>query len=161
MTRSKNMQAFLDMIAISELGEKLVRLSDNGYNVIVGSTPMKPILFDSYKDHPRKLVKLPNGIQSTAAGRYQILKRYFDFYKAQLKLTCFDPAAQDAIAIQMIKECKAVDDIEAGRFDTAVIKCKSRWASFPGAGYENQNMHTMDHLRIAFVRWGGKLEQTS
>jgi muramidase (phage lysozyme) len=157
--RSKNIQAFLDTIAVSELGEKLVKLSDNGYNVIVGSTPAKPDLFTSYKDHPRKMVKLPNGITSSAAGRYQILKRYFDIYKGLLKLTSFDPASQDKIALQLIKECKALDDVEAGRFDVAIDKCKSRWASFPGANYTNQNMHTMEHLRSVFLKYGGKLAE--
>ena len=39
-------KAFLDMIAWSELGEELIDISDNGYNVIVGSTPSRPILFN-------------------------------------------------------------------------------------------------------------------
>ena len=66
-----NEKAFLDMLAHSEIGEALLAVSDNGYNVIVGSTPTKPDLFTSYANHPRKLVRLGEFLQSTAAGRYQ------------------------------------------------------------------------------------------
>jgi len=161
MEISRNLKAFLDMIAFSELGAVLLQKSDNGYNVIVGSTPSKPDLFTGYKDHPRKLVQVKQKsgvvIPSTAAGRYQLLKRYFDFYKASLKLKDFSPAAQDAIAVQMIRECKALQDVEAGRFDVAVEKCKSRWASLPGANYANQHMNNIVVLRNAYVKAGGVL----
>lgn len=152
---SPNLKAFLDMIAHSEIGERLLQVSDNGYDVIVGSTPENPILFNSFADHPRRLMNV-NGLQSTAAGRYQILKRYFDFYKSMLKLKDFGPASQDAIAIQMIKECKALQDIEAGQFEHAVVKCNSRWASLPGAGYY-QHENNMADLSAAYLKAGGKL----
>ena len=34
-----NEKAFLDMLAWSELGDKIIAQSDNGYNVLVGSLP--------------------------------------------------------------------------------------------------------------------------
>ena len=68
---TSNEKAFLDMIAFSEIGTALLVKSDNGYNVLVGSTAAKPLLFDSYADHPRIYNKQFN---STAAGRYQLLK---------------------------------------------------------------------------------------
>lgn len=86
-----NEKAFLDMIAYSEIGPELLALSDNGYNVIVGSTPKNPLLFTSYADHPRRLITLRPGLKSTAAGRYQLLSRYFDSYKKQLHLRTFRP----------------------------------------------------------------------
>ena len=142
------------MIAWSEIGPALLAVSDNGYNVIVGSTAAFPVLFKSYADHPRRLVPLRPGLQSTAAGRYQLLARYFDAYKHQLHLIDFSPAAQDVIALQQIKECRAIQDIEAGRFDAAVAKCARIWASFPGAGY-GQHEHKIEDLRAAYVRAGG------
>jgi muramidase (phage lysozyme) len=154
-TMSPNLKPFLDTIAYSEIGEGLLQVSDNGYDVIVGSTADRPILFNSYADHPRRLMTV-NGLQSTAAGRYQILKRYFDFYKAMLKLKDFSPASQDAIAMQMFKECKALLDIEAGQFEHAVVKCNSRWASLPGAGYY-QHENNMADLRKAYLKAGGTL----
>lgn len=156
---NENLLAFLDMIAYSELGSKLLADSANGYNVIVGSMPGRVDRFNDYKDHPRKLVVMTiNGkqVKSTAAGRYQILARYYDAYKRQLGLTDFGPIAQDQIAIQMIRECNALDDIRAGRFDVAARKCASRWASLPGAGYD-QHENDLYDLRAAYVAAGGAL----
>jgi muramidase (phage lysozyme) len=153
-----NLKAFLDTIAYSELGP-LIGLSDNGYNVIVGSTPKNPDLFDDYSDHPRKLVTMTikgNIVKSTAAGRYQVLERYFDHYKKQLDLPDFGHESQDRIAIQLIRECKALEDIEAGRFDQAAFKCRSRWASLPGAGYQ-QHENDLADLQAKYVEAGGTL----
>lgn len=153
-----NLKAFLDMIAISEIGAALLAKSDNGYNVIVGGALFDdkgtPELFDDYADHPRKVVALGRGLKSSAAGRYQILARYFDAYKKTLNLPDFSPASQDAIAIQMIKEQHALPDVEAGRFDEAVKKCANIWASLPGAGY-GQHENTLAYLRAHYTNLGG------
>ena len=144
-----NLKAFLDTLAKSE---GTYGKGDNGYNVLVGGT-----LFEGYADHPRKRVFLPRyGIYSTAAGRYQLLARYFDAYKAQLGLPDFSPTSQDAIAIQQIKERRAFDDIVAGRFNEAILKCSPIWASLPGAGY-GQRENTLTALKEAFTGFGGKL----
>ena len=116
---SPNLRAFLSMIAHSE-GTSSMPGSDDAYRVIVGSTPSAPKLFASYGDHPRKLVQLRPDLTSSAAGRYQILARIFDAYKEQLKLHDFSPASQDAIAIQLINECHAMPDIQAGRFEDEI-----------------------------------------
>ena len=146
-----NRKAFLSAISVSE---GTANIGDQqGYNVLVGET-----IFYGYMDHPRKLVNLPKlGIKSTAAGRYQILARYYDAYKKQLGLKDFTPDSQDRIALQMIKECKALPLIDAGKFEEAITACKSRWASFKGAGY-GQHEHTMDFLKTAYLEAGGKLE---
>lgn len=144
-------QAFLDMIAASE-GTTRIKDSDDGYRAIVGGGT-----FQSYADHPRVLVSLPRlGIKSTAAGRYQLLSRYFDAYKKQLKLPDFSPASQDAIALQQVKECRALADIEAGNLKAAIAKCARIWASLPGAGY-GQHEHKFDFLQTAFLKAGGRL----
>lgn len=148
-----NLSAFLDMIAHSE---GTANIGDRGYNCIVGSTPRQPILFGSYHDHPRLCVQLSTSLASTAAGRYQILKRYFDAYRMQLQLPDFSPQSQDAIAIQMIRERGALPDIEAGRFDAAVGRCSNLWASFPGAQYQ-QHTNLMSDLRAAYAAAGGSL----
>lgn len=153
----QNLKAFLDTIAISELGARLLLVSDNGFNVLVGSTPDHPRLFSSYADHPRQLIDLPRlGIKSTAAGRYQLLARYFDAYKKQLSLRDFSPASQDVIAVQQIRERGALADIEAGRFDSAITKCASCWASLPGATF-GQHTNDLADLRRVFIRAGGKI----
>lgn len=148
MMTHPNLTAFLDMLAVSEGTH---HLGDRGYNVLVGGK-----LFDSYADHPRVRVRLSPRLTSTAAGRYQILERIYDAYKPILGLPDFSPASQDKIALQLIRECKALGDIDAGRFDDAVRKCRSRWASLPGAGY-GQRENTLNALRIAYLRAGGEI----
>lgn len=160
MPRSKNLDknvaAFLDMIAVSEIGAPLLAASDDGYNVIVGSTAEHPDLFASYADHPRKLVELRPGLKSTAAGRYQLLSRYFEAYRAQLHLPDFSPESQDAIAVQQIKECHALPEIMAGRLEHAVSLCAHIWASLPGAGY-GQHENLFEKLSAAFTQAGGEI----
>jgi muramidase (phage lysozyme) len=148
-----NEKAFLDMIAHSEIGAALLAVSDNGYNVLVGSTADTPLLFDSYADHPRTRNAKFN---STAAGRYQVLLRYFISYKALLGLPDFGHDSQDAIAMQYLKECHALDDINAGNFEAAVAKCAHIWASLPGAGY-GQHENQLAGLQQAYVNAGGVL----
>lgn len=145
-----NQKAFLDMIAMSE---GTAGKGDDGYNVLVGGALWE----HGYAEHPHVSVYIPHlGISSTAAGRYQLLYRYYVAYKEQLGLPDFSPASQDAIALQQIKECHALDDIEAGRFDAAVAKCAHIWASLPGAGY-GQHENKMAVLRDAYVAAGGEL----
>lgn len=148
-----NLDAFLAMIAHSEGTSDI---GDRGYNCIVGSTPDQPILFGSYHDHPRICVELSSSLSSTAAGRYQILKRYFDAYRESLHLQDFSPDSQDLIALQMIRECNAFLDVAEGRFDVAVAKCASRWASLPGAQY-GQHTNLLADLRAAYTAAGGSL----
>jgi len=148
-----NVVAFLDTIAWSELGVGLLTpATDDGYRVCVGSTPGKPILFDSYAAHPRLRSDTMN---SDAAGRYQLMGRYWEPYRKQLALPDFGPVSQDKIAIQLIRECRALDLVKAGRIPEAVHACASRWASFPGAGY-GQPEHAISDLQSAFNRAGGR-----
>src|SRR5512140_1944771 len=107
------------MIAWAE-GTSVIPGSDDGYRVIVTSTPAEPILFDSYDDHPRRVMRLSGTLFSSAAGRYQLLARYYDAYQASLNLTDFSPGNQDLIAIQQIRECKALRAVERGYFAEAV-----------------------------------------
>ena len=143
---SPNLKAFLDMIAVSE---GTAGKGDDGYNVIVGGD-----LFESYDDHPRKLVWIRPGLASTAAGRYQLLKRYYDVYKKQLNLPNFSPLSQDLIAIQQIRERGALQDIEMGYITIAIDKVKNIWASLPGAGY-GQHENKLDKLITSFINAGG------
>jgi muramidase (phage lysozyme) len=77
-------------------------------------------------------------------------------YRSQLVLPDFGPASQDRWALQLIKERRALDDIEAGRFADAVSKCRNIWASLPGAGY-GQHENKIAYLEAAYVAAGGRL----
>ncbi|VVE05657.1 lysozyme [Pandoraea morbifera] len=145
----QNVCAFLDMLAWSEFTSRIAG-SDDGYNVIVGGD-----LFASYADHPRKSVWIKRfNVWSTAAGRYQLLSRYYDAYKKQLGLPDFSPVSQDKIAIQQIRERGALPDIKAGRIEIAISKCRNIWASLPGAGY-GQVEHQLEPLLRQYVKAGG------
>ena len=147
-----NLKAFLDLIAFSEIGPELLALSDDGYNCLVGSTPAAPLLFDSYATHPRIHNRAMN---SDAAGRYQFMGRYWSAYCVQLKLPDFGPDSQDRWAVQLIKECRALDDVLTGHVAIAVGKCSSRWASFPGNTY-GQHVNQISALEDAYERAGGE-----
>lgn len=147
---NSNLAAFLDMLAWSE-GTEAVKGSDDGYNVIVGGS-----LFNNYIDHPRLLVDLPKlKIKSSAAGRYQVLARYYDAYKKTMGLKEFSPENQDRIAIQQISEQKALNDIIAGNITAAINRCSNIWASLPGNGY-GQHQHKIGDLISIYKRFGGK-----
>ncbi len=144
---SLNVCAFLDMIAHSEGTDRYG--NQGGYDVVVGGS-----LFVGYSDHPRKLVRLSDTLSSTAAGRYQLLARYFDAYKKQLGLADFSPLSQDLIAIQQIRERRALPLIVSGDFAGAVQAVSNIWASMPGAGY-GQRENKLSVLAAAFEAAGG------
>ncbi len=148
-----NVLAFLDMLAWSEGTDHPNQRSENdGYDVIVGGA-----LFSDYADHPRRLIDLPRlGIKSTAAGRYQLLSRYWDAYRKQLGLRDFGPISQDKVALQQVRERRALADIQAGRIEQAIAKCRNIWASLPGAGY-GQREHRLDALLATYRKAGGEI----
>lgn len=149
-----NVLRFLDLIAFSE-GTSTVKGSDDGYNVLYGGD-----LFAGYRDHPRQRLTFPiNGkpVTSSAAGRYQLLERYWDAYRTSLRLQGgFTPENQDRISIQQIRERRALDDVKVGRVGQAIAKCSNIWASFPGNSY-GQNPHRLEKLLAHWQKLGGAL----
>lgn len=157
---SPNLRAFLDMLAYSEGTATSPATKDRGYDVIVTGIDGKPEIMTSYGTHPfaggrRPKVINSKGLSSTASGRYQFLVRDWGFYRLKLNLPDFGPDAQDRWAIQLIKERRALDDIETGHFIIAVGKVSNLWASLPGAGY-GQPEHRMASLENAYERAGGQ-----
>jgi len=148
-----NRVAFLDVIAGSEIGPDLLAATANGYNVLVGSTPSHPLTFSSYATHPNILNRALN---STAAGRYQLLYRYWVSYQKMLNLRDFSPLSQDKIALQQIRECNALPDIDAGNFAHAVALCSRIWASLPGSPY-GQHTNAIAALQGYYTAAGGAL----
>lgn len=148
-----NVCAFLDMLAWSEIGPELLAHSDDGYDVLVGSTGRAPLLFTNYATHPNVYNERMN---STAAGRYQLLHRYWAPYRDLLHLPDFGPVSQDRIAIQQIREQHALADVMAGYLSDAIGNVSNIWASLPGAGYGQHEQH-IDGLRQAYVAAGGVL----
>lgn len=153
MGATSNRQAFLDMVALSELGAGLLAETDNGYNVLVGATPSNPLTFDGYDAHPDILNRALN---STAAGRYQINFPTFKTLMAQTGRSDFSPETQDAFAIQLCANKGALADIDAGNIQAAIAKCAPVWASLPGWTY-GQHTNSVATLTAWFQQSGGVL----
>lgn len=146
-----NRCAFLAMLTVSEIGQPLIDVTDAGYNVLVGATPSHPLTFPSYATHPNILNV---ALKSTAAGAYQLLYRWYQPYASLLKRSDFSPLTQDLIALQQIRECRALPYIDAGNLAQAVSLCAHIWASLPGNGY-GQHTNSLDMLKAAFALNGG------
>ena len=146
--RHKNVLAFLRAIRLGE-----GTLDDDGYRRIVGGE-----LFDSFKDHPRKLVYLKRyDVWSSAAGAYQMLARTWDSVRVQYKLPDFTPASQDKAAVGLLIRRKALDDILAGRIEQAIEKCRLEWASLPGSPY-GQRTESLQRVLDVYATWGGLMQ---
>jgi muramidase (phage lysozyme) len=156
-----NQKAFLDMIAVSEGTSTSSATINKGYDVIVTGVDGKPEIFIDYSNHPfangrpSKVIN-SRGLTSNASGRYQFMLRDWAHYRAQLHLPDFGPASQDAWALQLIRERKALPLIEAGQFSDAVARCSNLWASLPGAGY-GQHENQLSKLQVAYLAAGGSL----
>lgn len=146
-----NRSAFLTTIAISELGQALIDISDRGYNILVGSTPAHVMLFHDYSTHPHIL---NSNFNSTAAGRYQIIYPTFKGLCENNGYTDFSPLTQDDMALSLITARGALEDVDHGNFEAAVLKCSPEWASFPG-GDSGQPENKMTVLKRYFVQSGG------
>ena len=158
-----NVCAFLDMIAFAEIGRDMLEASDDGYDVLVGSLPDDMATFDSYADHPLAdgagPIHIRDNLYSTAAGRYQILFRYWRHYQALLGLQDFSPVCQDRYAIHQLSERRALGHVKAGRFRKAIRRVANVWASLPGAGY-GQHEHDLADLAQAYRDAGGRFDDS-
>lgn len=156
---SNNLTAFLDMLAFAEGTATHPLTRNRGYDVIVTGMDGKPEIFTDYRDHPfasGRPAKVFNrrGEKSTASGRYQQLYLFWPHYREKMRLPDFSPASQDKLAVQLIGERRALADIERGDIARAISKCRSIWASLPGAGY-GQREHSLDDLLEVYRNAGG------
>lgn len=146
-----NITAFLDMIAWAEIGPAMLAKSDDGYDVLVGSLPHRMARFNDYSKHPNVYVAK---VKSTAAGRYQILHRYWTHYQKLLDLPDFSPISQDRYAIQQLREQGAYDLILTGKIPQAIEAVRNIWASLPGAGYGQREHHVSDLMDVYGLHGG-------
>lgn len=155
---ARNVSAFLSMIAKAE---GTINGPNNGYDVLFG-WPAAGRTFDAnaaINDHPR--LKFPftdktgKSNLSSAAGRYQInAPTYDDFVPKRGLMRGFTPAHQDAIVIGILERDGALNDVRAGRLPQAIATARRRWASLPGAGY-NQPERSLDYITAAYINFGG------
>ena len=141
-----NVQAFLKMIRYAE-GTS----GPNGYQTMFTGK-----LFSVPPWQHPNIKNFANGITSTAAGAYQFLYSTWSELAADLNLSDFSPANQDKGAIELIRQRKALDDVEAGNFETAITKVNRVWASLPGSPY-GQPVKTLAELRNVYETYGGDI----
>lgn len=163
-----NRKALLDTIAFAEgvrTGQHPLTQHD-GYDVIVTGID-GPEVFDSWADHPfangRPSKQINgHGLTSNAAGRYQFMLKDWPHYRKLLDLDNvtrypdgpFSPAAQDAWALQLIRERGALPMIDMGNFTGALQRISNLWASLPGAGY-GQPERSLRALARVYIDAGG------
>jgi muramidase (phage lysozyme) len=146
----RNVCALLDAVAFTEgTDNNRQPTHDEGYDVLVGGG-----LFTDYSQHPNRLIRLNATLSSTAAGRYQILYRYWKIYQKEMDLPDFGPLSQDRYAIQQMRERGAYPLIQAGQFEQAVRRINNIWASLPESPY-GQHTYTMDEMKAIYVMHGG------
>ena len=122
-----NARKMLDILAKAE-GVK------HGYNTIFGNER-----FNDLSQHPNVLKSFTqtDGVKNgtTAAGRYQFLKRTWDGLAKQYGLNDFSPQNQDIGALALMAQKGALDNVLKGDFSGAVKKLGSTWASLPSSPY--------------------------
>jgi muramidase (phage lysozyme) len=154
-----NRKAFLNAIAYAEGTDPNHPTSINrGYDVIVSGVD-GPEIFTDYSAHPFASGRKPKdvngrGLYSSASGRYQFMRVHWEHYRDQLGLPDFGPESQDRWAIQLIRERRALPDIDSGHFLVAIGKVSNLWASLPGAGY-GQPERKLSALENAYEASGG------
>ncbi|MEP6489928.1 glycoside hydrolase family 104 protein [Microcoleus vaginatus GB2-A3] len=119
----RRVKAFLDTIAAAE-----GTASPEGYRTQYTGTT-----FASFQDHPREMRcgrRYGKKLCSDAAGRYQFLSTTWDRFAKKFGVRDFSPENQDLMAIELIREKGALEDIEAGRLEPAVRKLAYIWPSF-------------------------------
>ncbi len=136
-------KAFLDTIAWAETGTT----GAEGYKSLVFKGK-----FNSFATHPKiKQCALIKGRQvcSTAAGRYQMMDFNWDKLSPRLGLDDFSPASQDRMALELIRQKGAIEDVSTGQFEVAACKVGGIWASFPCNSY-SQNPKSMAQLKAFY-----------
>ena len=116
-------KAFLDTIAAAE-----GTATPDGYRTQYTGTK-----FASFSDHPREMRcgrRYGKKLCSDAAGRYQFLSTTWDRFAKKFSINDFSPQNQDLVAVELIREKGALEDIEAGRLESAVKKLAYIWPSF-------------------------------
>lgn len=150
---AQNVAAFLWMLRVSE-GTS----ADDGYRALFGYTPSNGKTFSSFADHPKIFYNYTNQagvtLRTSAAGAYQITATTHGALCRKYGFAAFTPEVQDAMAVQLIKEKGALDDVKAGRFDMAIHKCRKVWASLPASNV-NQPTRSRDYLAAAYQQAGG------
>ena len=140
---NSNVAAFLALIRYGE--------SSNGneaYTMLYGGGQ-----FSDMSRHPQQYFDVGDGRRTSAAGAYQITYTTWKALVSRYGIPDFTPASQDFAAVCLIKGRGALGDVEAGRFDRAIAKCRPEWTSLPGA---MESRYSMDKAKQIILAYGGQ-----
>lgn len=124
------------------------------YNTLFGGGT-----FSSYSQHPNKKI-CRGSLCSTAAGKYQFLKKTWDEVQAKLKLPDFSPISQDIAAVYLIARRKALKNVIDGNLPLVMQKLSYEWASIPPARY-GQRTRSEKFITDRFKKYGGSPKSDS
>lgn len=125
--------AYLDSIGSAEHA---------GYNTITGGGT-----FSDYSQHPNIVGMVTKDGPSTAAGKYQITHGTYKRLAKRLGTTDFSPATQDRMAIELLRETGALDDIKRGDFESATRKLGGIWQALPSGSSPNQSKRSAGEFK--------------
>jgi len=149
--KNSNVQAFLSVVRLGEGSNDA-----GGYKRMFGGGT-----FGDFSAHPHHVVTSTlwgKPISSSAAGAYQFLSGTWDELQAKYGFADFSPTSQDLGAVGLLARRGALDDICAGRFESAVAKCSKEWASLPGSPYGQPTL-SMEKAKKAYDLAGGSYQQ--
>ena len=119
-----NVRKMLDLISYTE------HTQNNGYYTALGGGRLS-----SLADHPRYQMQFrqTDGRMNTtsAAGRYQFLRKTWDGLARQYGLKDFSPQNQDLGAVALLIQRGAMPYLLKGDFANAIAKSGAEWASLP------------------------------
>lgn len=129
-------RAFMRMIRVGE-----GTVGPGGYDRLVGGKSFIKDYGKDYNDHPRILIRVRAGLNSTAAGAYQVMGYNWDSqacinWRKKYHINDFSPQSQDRFILVLITEKrKALNEVMSGKFVEAIRKCNTEWASLPESPY--------------------------
>lgn len=124
-----NVRKMLDLISYTEGTQA------NGYYTTFGGGRQSSL---ATHENRRKSFKQTDGKSnvSSAAGRYQFLKRTWDGLAKQYGLTDFGERSQDIGALALIAQKGQLERVVAGDIKGAAANLGSVWASLPSSTYK-------------------------
>ena len=137
--KNPNVRAFLDAVAIAEVGTK--GASRGGYGYLIGDDVKGKESFDpnSLQSHPRIRIRYGPGKNevSSATGRYQTMDFVWDEEAKRLGLKDFKPQSQEILAVSRLIYRGILPAIMAGDFKSVIkrrgkMDASSEWASLEG-----------------------------
>jgi len=111
--------------------------------------------------HPQAFEPLPDGSgrKSSAFGAYQFVWTTWKAINTKYGLPDdISPYSQDCHAVALIYDVGALDDVIDGRFDEALRKCGSQWASLPNSSLSDGGSKlAYDRAAEVWRRYGGSV----